>query len=150
MVTSRGCMQCSHEYMQAISTISDKWDAQVEVSIKAKGQLYRGSYKTRNGTEPEVIGAQYTDVDAGYAMKNWCWYASGLINVRRADHTSCTSHEAWNILAIYLVSLSGIADPSLTSEVASPGMSKPGKLDSYWLSNKIYSTGISVARFTIS
>ena len=72
-----------------------------------------------NGTEPEVIVAQYR---RGHRI---CY--ARLINGQRADLASMKMGQApskqlraipskWNILAMYLESLSGIADPSLTSE----------------------------------
>ena len=89
---------------------------------------WKGSYKTwngteRNGMEPEVIGGQY-----GHGRRIRDVLICQLIKVQRAHLASCTSHEdgtsrryratlsVLNILAVYLVSSSGVADPLLTSE----------------------------------
>ena len=69
------------------------------------------------------------DVDAGYALGNWCKYVSssmcGELISRPVPPTKTgqapsrqyrATPSVLNILAIYLVSSSGVADPSLTSE----------------------------------
>ena len=168
------CRQRSINYINSYN----KW--QVRYTSRS---FYQGKRSTLQG--------KLQNAERNGTGSNWCIiHGRG----RRYCDENCASAliNVWNILAVYLVSLSGIADPSLTSEVsamsvpciwgvelsvahpetgrewyrvlyspqtrnkhhqslgASAGISTPGELDSYWLSMEIYSTGISVARFTIS
>ena len=82
------------------------------------GTLRNGT--ERNGTEPEVIDAQY---GRGHRIRVGKMYGELISRSVPATKTGQSPSRKYraapsllNILAVYLVSLSGVADPSLTSE----------------------------------